>query len=100
MTVANVYTQQVLLRRGNTSSASTYTGPVGEAIIDTDLHTLRVQDGVTPGGYLIATEGYVNNTLANIPVANIDLSSYATISYVQSTARTTEIGRASCRERV
>ena len=52
MTIANVHIQQVLLRRGNTAQASSYTGPVGEVIIDTDLRTIRVQDGITPGGYL------------------------------------------------
>jgi hypothetical protein len=65
MSVANVFLQQVLLRRGNTSSTSTYTGPIGEVIIDTDLHTLRVQDGITPGGVsILATQSQID-TLSN-----------------------------------
>lgn len=52
---AQVLVQQVLLKRGNTQVASAYTGPVGEVVIDTDLHSLRVQDATTRGGHIIAT---------------------------------------------
>jgi hypothetical protein len=46
------YSKQVLLKRGNTAVSSAYTGPVGEVTIDTDFNTIRVHDGVTPGGHL------------------------------------------------
>ena len=52
---AQVLVQQVLLKRGNTAVASNYIGPVGEVVIDTDLHSLRVQDATTHGGHIIAT---------------------------------------------
>ena len=57
---AQVLIQQVLLKRGNTAVASAYTGPIGEVVIDTDLLTLRVQNAGEPGGYLVASEAFVN----------------------------------------
>ena len=52
---ANIRLTQILLKRGNTTAASAYTGPIGEVVIDTGLQTLRIQDGVTPGGQIIQT---------------------------------------------
>jgi hypothetical protein len=49
------YSKQVLVKRGNTSVSSTYTGPLGEITYDTGLNTLRVHDGAQLGGYLIAS---------------------------------------------
>lgn len=66
---ANVRITQVLLKRGNTTAASNYTGPVGEVVIDTGLQTLRIQDGVTPGGQLIRT-GSSNTTITSATVNN------------------------------
>jgi len=67
MTVANVHIQQVLLRRGNTIQSSSYTGPIGEVILDTDLHTLRIQDGVTTGGVMtLATQAQIDTLTNNI----------------------------------
>ena len=48
---ANVQLRQILLKRGNLTEAGSYVGPVGEIVVDTTLNTLRVQDGVTPGGW-------------------------------------------------
>ncbi len=82
MATANVRINQILLRRGNTTAASAYTGPVGEAIVDTGLKTLRVQDGVTAGGTLLATNAQIQalGTYANATFgtssfgnANVDL---------------------------
>ena len=50
MTIANVNVRQILLKRGNTTQSTSYTGPVGELTLDTDLDTVRVHDGVTAGG--------------------------------------------------
>ena len=41
------------MKRGNTAAASTYTGPLGELLVDTGLQTIRIQDGVTAGGWLL-----------------------------------------------
>ena len=52
MTTTN-YVRQILLKRGTTAQSLTYTGPIGEITLDTDLDTLRIHDGVTPGGKMI-----------------------------------------------
>lgn len=46
--------RQVQLRRGTTTEHENFIGAVGEVTVDTDLHTLRVHDGVTPGGVALA----------------------------------------------
>ncbi len=70
MTVANVNVRQILLKRGNTAVTSQYVGPVGEIVLDTDLETIRVQDGVTPGGSVVlvngATTDLINSNAANL----------------------------------
>jgi hypothetical protein len=43
----------ILLKRGNTTQSTAYTGPVGEVTYDTDLKTIRVHDGSTAGGNAI-----------------------------------------------
>jgi len=45
--------KKVLLKRGNTAQSMAYTGPLGEITIDTELRTIRVHDGVTPGGSIV-----------------------------------------------
>jgi len=70
--MARINISQILFKRGNTASAGTYVGPVGEIIIDTGLGTLRVQDGITPGGHPMASPsdfGNINSTLANLSAA-------------------------------
>ena len=67
---ANVKISQILIKRGNTTAASSYTGPLGELIVDTGLQTLRIQDGITPGGYALATTGQLANTIAVIEGIN------------------------------
>jgi hypothetical protein len=51
------YSKQVLLKRGNTAAVSTYTGPLGELVLNTDTMTINVQDGVTAGGGTIIGNG-------------------------------------------
>lgn len=68
--MTTTYLKQVLLRRGNTAVSSAYTGPVGEITIDTDLETIRVHDGVTPGGRL-ATSSYSGITPPASPRENM-----------------------------
>jgi hypothetical protein len=83
MATANVRINQILLRRGNTTAASAYTGPLGEAIVDTGLKTLRVQDGVTAGGTLLATDAqiqalgtYANATFGTSSFGNANVQLY------------------------
>ena len=57
-----IETTHILLKRGNTVQSSTYTGPLGEVTIDTDLRSLRVHDGVTPGGNLVSSGTGISST--------------------------------------
>jgi hypothetical protein len=82
MTVANVQVTQVLLKRGNTTKSLAYTGPLGEPTMDTDLKSIRIHDGVTPGGYLIGGGG---STYGNTQVA-VYLASGNVTSNILTTA--------------
>ena len=64
--MARINISQILFKRGNTSASMSYTGPVGEVVIDTDLDAFRIQDGLTPGGRLMATTGDFANITANL----------------------------------
>ena len=66
---ANVQIQQIILKRGNTAQISSYTGPIGEPIYNTQTKTLHIQDGTTAGGSRLATFQQLANVAAN--VANI-----------------------------
>jgi len=72
MTTANVNLRQILLKRGNTDVVSAYTGPVGELVIDTVANSIRVQDGVTAGGHLVATTTSSTNITSGAFYANVD----------------------------
>ena len=60
---------KIILKRGTTAKAQVYTGDAGEVVVDTGLKTLRVQDGVTPGGVLLAKSDHLHSfpTLENKP---------------------------------
>lgn len=45
------------LRRGTTLEHEAFTGLSGEVTIDTEQHAIRIHDGVTPGGHLVAGAG-------------------------------------------
>lgn len=57
----------ILLKRGTTAKNLAYSGPAGEVTVDTDLKTLRIQDGVTPGGTIIAKSA---NTLSGYGITD------------------------------
>jgi hypothetical protein len=108
------YDKQVLIKRGNTASVSTYVGPLGELVLDTDTNLVYVHDGVTVGGTAVsgeaaaditalesnvatlqsavsslesagfATEVYVNNAIGNIVIPPVDLTGLASEDYVDS----------------
>jgi hypothetical protein len=65
--MANINISQILIKRGNTAAASNYVGPLGELLVDTGLKTVRVQDGVTPGGMaVLATLSGFNQVTSNV----------------------------------
>lgn len=45
---------EILLKRGNTAQNDAYTGPLGSITIDTQARKLRIHDGVTAGGKVVA----------------------------------------------
>ncbi|MDE6481594.1 MAG: hypothetical protein K2L25_02110 [Alphaproteobacteria bacterium] len=47
--------RQIQMRRGTSAQHNNFTGAPGEVTVDTDLNTLRVHDGVTPGGTILAS---------------------------------------------
>ena len=78
------------MKRGNTAAASTYTGPLGELLVDTGLQTIRIQDGVTPGGMsILATNAQVwalSNSVSSI--SGIDTTLLANAATQQSQINT------------
>lgn len=68
---------QMQLRGGTTAENLLFTGAQREITVDTDRNTLRVHDGVTPGGFALATQGeladatyYYNDDAPGGSVAN------------------------------
>ena len=65
---ANVQVTKVLTLRGNTIQNNRYTGLPGELTVDTEAKTIRIHDGVTPGGNVIQGGGggtsYGNSNVA------------------------------------
>jgi hypothetical protein len=88
--MANINITQIRMKRGNTAAASTYTGPLGELLVDTGLKTIRVQDGVTPGGMatlatnvqLQALGTYANATFGTSSYGNANVALYLSTSSI------------------
>lgn len=56
-------------KRGNANVSSAYIGAQGEITVDTSEWSLRVHDGLTPGGYKIN-----NDTDGNVNVGNLNIN--------------------------
>jgi len=57
---------------GPTDEAEIYVGPSREVIVDTGVGTVRVQDGITPGGHALARADLANTLApAAIDIRNI-----------------------------
>ena len=67
---------QVQFRRNTAANLATFTGALGEAVIDTTNWCWRVHDGVTVGGYPQASQAYV---LAQIGALTAGLSQNLTL---------------------
>jgi hypothetical protein len=88
MTTANINVRQILLKKGNTARSLTYTGPIGEITLDTDLNSIRVHNGITAGGVnILATKAQID-TLSNSisTITGIDASFVANINTLLSNA--------------
>jgi len=94
--MARINISQILFKRGNTAASMSYTGPVGEVVIDTDLDAFRIQDGQTPGGRLMASTRDFANITANLgnltssitTLTGIDANFVANINVLLSNAAT------------
>jgi hypothetical protein len=60
--------QQILVKRGNTASISSYTGPLGELVLNTQTNQLVAQDGYQGAG------NYLNGQMSAAMVYNRVLS--------------------------
>jgi len=81
------YSKQVLLKRGNTAVSTTYTGPVGEITLDTDLLQIRVHDGTTQGGWVIPSgQDFIDIQTDLAIIANVDTSLLANVSTLLANA--------------
>jgi hypothetical protein len=56
---------QIQLRRGSTASHASFTGAVAEPTYDTDAKSIRIHDGATAGGWLLATQAWVTSQLVS-----------------------------------
>jgi len=85
---------QIQLRRGTTAQNIAFTGAIGELTVDTQLNTLRVQDGSTAGGWALVNVASVqtltNKTLTAPIISTISNSGTLTLP----TSTDTLVGRA------
>ena len=57
---------QIQLRQGTTTEHNSFTGAVGEVTVDTTKDTLVVHDGVTVGGFPVASKANADGTISLI----------------------------------
>jgi hypothetical protein len=77
--------RQILLKRGNLTVNNSYIGPIGEITLDTTLLTLRVHNGVTPGGVIIPTEPTTRTWITSYLEGNLGPIVAATVANTTST---------------
>lgn len=58
--------KQLQLRSGTTTEHNTFTGAVGEVTVDTTKDVIVVHDGVTAGGFPVATRANADGTISLI----------------------------------
>jgi len=71
--------QQVQLRRGTTANHSSFTGAAGEVTVDTTLNTVRVHDGSTVGGTVLAKTSSPSFT-GTTSTANLTVNGLVSVS--------------------
>lgn len=77
--------RQIQLRRGTTAQNNNFTGAEGEVTFDTDAKTLRLHDGVTPGGTALARQSDIPtvpdvSNKANTSMNNLTAAGKATVA--------------------
>lgn len=67
--------RQIQIRRGTATEHNSFTGAIGEITMDTTNNTLRVHDGQTVGGTILARESIISKMAAPSDTATVlDLS--------------------------
>ena len=81
---------QIQLRQGTTTEHNTFKGAVGEVTVDTTNKTLRVHDGTTVGGTILATltEGLVPTT--QLPAATTSTQGAVVLNNTLTSTSTTQ----------
>ena len=75
---------QVQWKRGTTAQNNTYTGAIGEIVVDTTLKQLRLHDGVTQGGTTIGSSAVTVTTATNIAGGTAGQVAYQTAAGLTS----------------
>lgn len=79
---------QVQLRRGTGAAHATFTGALAEPTFDTSAVTIRIHDGVTAGGWLMATQAWVaSQILAGVADGSLTPTKFANIAQNQILGR-------------
>lgn len=67
-------------KRGTTAKVATYTGRPGELVIDMEKKSIRIQDGITPGGHELDAAG--GTLIAWEPAVTSNLGAHNELAYV------------------
>ncbi len=62
---------QLQLRGGSEQEHDTFTGAAKEITVNTDDYSLRVHDGTTAGGHVVASADYVSTQIGSIKVGDL-----------------------------
>jgi len=79
---------QIQLRRGSAAAHATFTGAQAEPTYDTTAKSIRIHDGTTAGGWLLATQSWVSGQL----IAGVADSTLTPVKFAD-TAQFTMLGR-------
>ena len=82
------------LRQGTTTEHNTFTGAVGEVTVDTDKDVLVVHDGVTAGGFPVASRANANGTISLIKKDGTIISSISATGLFNNTLTSTATDQA------
>ena len=89
---------QIQLRRGTDAQNNAFTGATGELVFDATNITVRVHDGLTTGGYMLAsltgTQTLTNKTLVSPSITSSLVTGSSTMNLFNTTATTLNIGGA------
>lgn len=81
---------RIQLRQGTTTEHNTFTGAVGEVTVDTTKKTLRVHDGTTVGGTVLAKVSEVPSLVPQATETALGVAKIATTAIVQTGTNDTD----------